>query len=109
MEWFTKFYPFTFVDANGDGIGDIQAIIKKLDYLNSGKTNEKSLGADAIWLLLINASPMHDNGYDVSDYYDICPIFGKLADFDTLISEYHQRHIRVILDLVVNHISEQHS
>jgi len=104
-----QIYPLTFADANGDGTGDLQGIVKKIDYLNSGKANNKSLGIDAIWLSPINTSPMHDNGYDVSDYYDICPIFGTLADFETLISECHQRHIRVILDLVVNHTSDQHS
>jgi len=104
-----QIYPLTFADANGDGTGDLQGIIKKLDYLNSGKADNKSLGIDAIWLSPINTSPMHDNGYDVSDYYDICSTFGTLADFETLISECHQRHIRVILDLVVNHTSDQHS
>ncbi len=104
-----QIYPLTFADANGDGTGDIQGIVKKLDYLNRKKANKNSLGINAIWLSPINTSPMFDNGYDVSDYYDICPIFGTLADFETLISECHQRQIRVILDLVVNHTSDQHS
>ena len=104
-----QIYPLTFADANGDGTGDIQGIIKKLDYLNSKKAEANSLGIDAIWLSPVNTSPMFDNGYDVSDYYDICPIFGTLADFETLIDECHQRNIRVILDLVVNHTSDQHS
>ena len=104
-----QIYPLTFADASGDGTGDIQGIVKKLDYLNRKKANKNSLGIDAIWLSPINTSPMFDNGYDVSDYYDICPIFGTLADFETLVSECHQRQIRVILDLVVNHTSDQHS
>ncbi len=104
-----QIYPLTFVDANGDGTGDLQGIIKKLDYLNNGQIDsEDSLGIDAIWLSPINTSPMFDNGYDVSDYYDICPIFGTLADFETLLAECHQRKIKVILDLVVNHTSDQH-
>jgi len=104
-----QIYPLTFADANGDGNGDLQGIIKKLDYLNNGKSNsQNSLGVDAIWLSPINTSPMFDNGYDVSDYYDICPIFGTLADFEILIAECHQRNIKVILDLVVNHTSDKH-
>ena len=104
-----QIYPLTFADANGDGNGDLQGIIKKLDYLNDGKSNsQNSLGVDAIWLSPINTSPMFDNGYDVSNYYDICPIFGTLADFETLITECHQRNIKVILDLVVNHTSDKH-
>ena len=105
-----QIYPLTFADANGDGTGDLQGIIKKLDYLNSGQIDSQdSLGIDAIWLSPINASPMFDNGYDVSDYYDICPVFGTLADFETLLVECHQRNIKVILDLVVNHTSDQHN
>ena len=105
-----QIYPLTFADANGDGTGDLQGIIKKLDYLNNGQIDsEDSLGIDAIWLSPINTSPMFDNGYDVSDYYDICPIFGTLADFETLLAECHQRKIKVILDLVVNHTSDQHN
>lgn len=105
-----QIYPLTFADANGDGTGDLQGIIKKLDYLNNGQIDsESSLGIDAIWLSPINTSPMFDNGYDVSDYYDICPVFGTLADFETLLAECHQRKIKVILDLVVNHTSDQHN
>ena len=102
-----QIYPLTFADANGDGSGDLQGIVKRLDYLNSSK-GERSLGIDAIWLSPINDSPMFDNGYDVSNYYDICPIFGTLSDFKTLLAECHQRQIRVILDLVVNHTSDLH-
>ena len=103
-----QIYPLTFADANGDGSGDLQGIIKRLDYLNSKDKNGRSLGIDAIWLSPINDSPMYDNGYDVSNYYDICPVFGTLEDFKTLLSECHQRQIRVILDLVVNHTSDRH-
>lgn len=104
-----QIYPLTFADANGDGNGDLQGIIRKLDYLNDGNPDSQdSLGIDAIWLSPINTSPMTDNGYDVSDYYDICPVFGTLADFETLLAECHQRNIKVILDLVVNHTSDQH-
>ncbi|MGB5596611.1 MAG: alpha-amylase family glycosyl hydrolase, partial [Crocosphaera sp.] len=105
-----QIYPLTFADSNGDGIGDLQGIIEKLDYLNDGNADsETSLGIDAIWLSPINQSPMVDNGYDISDYYDISDTFGTLEDFDILLSESHQRGIKVILDLVVNHTSNQHS
>ena len=105
-----QIYPFTFADANGDGVGDLQGIIKKLDYLNDGNPDsETSLGIDAIWLSPINKSPMIDNGYDVSDYYDICDTFGTLEDFEILLEESHKRGIKVILDLVINHTSNQHS
>ena len=105
-----QIYPLTFADANGDGVGDLQGIIKKLDYLNDGNSNsESSLGIDAIWLSPINKSPMIDNGYDVSDYYDINDKFGTLEDFELLLTECHKRGIKVILDLVINHTSNQHS
>ena len=105
-----QIYPLTFADANGDGIGDLPGITQKLDYLNDGNPNSKtSLGIDAIWLSPINQSPMDDNGYDVSDYYDINSKFGTLQDFETLLAEAHQRGIKVILDLVVNHTSSKHS
>ena len=104
-----QIYPLTFADANGDGVGDLQGIIKKLDYLNDGNPNsETSLGIDAIWLSPINHSPMIDNGYDISDYYDISDTFGTLEDFETLLAESHKRGIKVILDLVINHTSNQH-
>ncbi len=105
-----QIYPLTFADANGDGVGDLQGIIKKLEYLNDGNPNsETSLGIDAIWLSPINKSPMIDNGYDVSDYYDINDKFGTLKDFENLLAECHKRDIKVILDLVINHTSNQHS
>lgn len=105
-----QIYSLTFADSDGDGQGDIKGIIKRLDYLNDGKLNsETSLGVDAIWLSPINQSPMIDNGYDVSNYYDICPTFGTLADFETLLEEAHRRGIKVIIDLVVNHTSDRHN
>src|ERR1700750_2206260 len=96
-----QIYPRSFQDHNGDGIGDLPGIIRRLDYV-------VSLGVDAIWISPIYPSPMADFGYDVSDYTDIHPMFGTLADFDHLIAEAHARDIRVLLDLVPNHTSEQH-
>jgi len=105
-----QIYPLTFADYNGDGKGDLNGIIRRLDYLNDGNPNSQtSLGIDAIWLSPINQSPMIDNGYDVSDYYDVCPTFGTLADFEKLLNEAHQRGIKVIMDLVINHTSNQHN
>lgn len=104
-----QIYPLTFADANGDGIGDLQGITQRLDYLNDGQSERQtSLGIDAIWLCPIYPSPMVDNGYDVSHYMDIHPHLGTLADFDVLLQEAHQRNIKVILDLVINHTSDQH-
>lgn len=100
-----QIYPWSFQDSNGDGIGDLPGIINRLDYLNG---SADSLGVDAIWLSPIYPSPMHDFGYDVSDYCDIDPRFGTLADFDRLTAEAHRRGIRVIMDLVLNHTSDQH-
>ncbi len=96
-----QIYPRSFYDASGDGIGDLQGIIDKLDYL-------AALGVDAIWLSPIYPSPMADFGYDVADYCDIHPIFGDLATFDCLLAEAHRRGIRVILDFVPNHTSDRH-
>jgi alpha-glucosidase len=96
-----QIYPRSFMDSNHDGIGDLQGVIQKLDYLSK-------LGFDAIWLSPIYPSPMADFGYDVSNYHDIDPIFGSLADFDRLVSETHARGIRVVLDMVMNHTSDQH-
>jgi alpha-glucosidase len=105
-----QIYPLTFSDANGDGIGDLKGITQRLDYLNDGDpASTTSLGIDAIWLSPINQSPMVDNGYDVSDYQDIGSDFGTLEDFDELLREAHHRGIKVILDLVINHTSNQHS
>ncbi len=97
-----QIYPRSFMDTDGDGIGDLRGIIQKLDYL-------ADLGIDAIWLSPINPSPDVDFGYDVADYFDIDAKFGSFADFDSLIKEAHQRDIHIILDLVLNHTSDQHS
>ncbi len=94
-------YPRSFMDSNGDGIGDIQGIISKLDYL-------KDLGIDVIWLSPMYKSPQDDNGYDISDYQDIHHEFGTLKDFDQLLQECHNRKIKLIIDLVINHTSDEH-
>jgi len=96
-----QIYPKSFCDSGSKGTGDIQGIISKLDYL-------KRLGVDAIWLTPVYQSPMIDNGYDISDYYAINPDFGTMEDFDQLLSEAHQRGIRIIMDIVVNHTSTDH-
>lgn len=96
-----QIYPRSFKDSNGDGIGDLKGIIGKLDYLHE-------LGIDAIWLSPVCRSPQYDNGYDISDYQDIDPMFGTLADMDELIGEAGKRNIRIILDLVLNHSSDEH-
>lgn len=97
-----QIYPKSFCDSGSKGTGDLQGIISKLDYL-------KSLGVDAIWLTPVYRSPMIDNGYDISDYYDINPDFGTMADFDQLLAQAHQRGIRVVMDIVVNHTSTEHA
>ncbi len=94
-------YPKSFQDSNGDGIGDLKGITSRLDYL-------KKLGIDAIWLSPVYQSPQVDNGYDISDYEAIDPQYGTMADMDELISEAKKRGIRIIMDLVVNHTSDQH-
>ena len=104
-----QIYPLTFADGNGDGIGDLRGIIERLDYLNDGDPKSSSaLGINAIWLSHINKSPMIDNGDDIVDYQDICPTFGTLDDFDELLAKAHDRGIKIVLDLVVNHTSNQH-
>lgn len=95
-------YPRSFQDTNGDGIGDLPGIIQRLDYL-------QWLGVDAVWISPIFPSPMADFGYDVSDYTDIHPLFGTLADMDALIAAAHARQLKVILDYVPNHTSDQHA
>lgn len=102
-----QIYPRSFYDANGDGIGDLQGITQKLDYLNDGTPD--SLGVSAIWLSPFFPSPMADFGYDVSDYCDVDPMFGTLDDFRELVAQAHARNIRVMLDFVPNHTSEQHA
>ena len=96
-----QIYPRSFADSNGDGIGDLDGITARLDYL-------QDLGVDAIWLSPIYPSPDVDFGYDVSNYLDVDPKFGSLESFDRLIKEAHKRGLRVILDLVLNHTSDQH-
>ena len=96
-----QIYPRSFKDSDGDGIGDLKGIISKLDYL-------KSLGIDAIWLSPIYESPNDDNGYDISDYRDIMKDFGTMQDFDLLLKGMHDRGIKLIMDLVVNHSSDEH-
>lgn len=101
-----QIYPRSFQDSNGDGIGDLPGLISRLDYLNDGTAD--SLGVDALWLSPFFPSPMQDFGYDISDYCAIDPLFGSMEDFTRLISAAHQRGIRIILDLVMNHTSDQH-
>lgn len=96
-----QIYPRSFADSNKDGIGDLQGIISKLDYL-------EELGIDAIWLSPVCKSPQDDNGYDISDYQDIDPMFGTLEDMEELIKEAGNHHIRIIMDLVLNHSSDEH-
>jgi alpha-glucosidase len=103
---FYQLYPRSFQDSNGDGIGDLPGIISRLDYLNDGRGD--GLGVDAIWLSPTFPSPMKDFGYDVSDYCGVHPDFGTLGDMDRLIAECHERGIRVLLDFVPNHTSDQH-
>lgn len=106
MKWWQnaviyQIYPRSFKDSNGDGIGDIPGIISRLDYL-------KELGIDAIWLSPVYESPNDDNGYDISNYQAIHPDFGTMADMDRLIEEAKSRGIRIVMDLVVNHTSDEH-
>jgi len=96
-----QIYPRSFMDSNGDGIGDIPGIISKLDHL-------ADLGVDVMWLSPVYASPNDDNGYDISDYYAINPEYGTMQDMDRLIVEAAKRHIRIIMDLVINHTSDEH-
>lgn len=96
-----EIYPRSFKDSNGDGIGDIRGIIDKLDYL-------KSLGVNAIWLCPVYTSPNIDGGYDVADYYNICNELGTLEDMEDLIEEAHKHEIKIIMELVANHTSDQH-
>ena len=96
-----QIYPRSFKDSNHDGVGDLRGIISKLDYL-------ESLGIDAVWLNPIFTSPNDDNGYDISDYCNIMPEFGSMTDFDELLAGLHKRNIKLILDLVANHSSDEH-
>ncbi|MED1602016.1 alpha-glucosidase [Alkalihalophilus marmarensis] len=94
-------YPRSFMDSNGDGIGDLQGVIQKLDYI-------KGLGIDVIWICPMYRSPNDDNGYDISDYQDIMEDFGNMDDFDQLLKEVHNRDMKLIIDLVINHTSDEH-
>lgn len=96
-----QIYPKSFYDSNGDGIGDLQGIIQKLDYL-------KELGVDIVWISPIYPSPFADQGYDISDYYNIDPAFGTLKDMDCLLKEAKKRNMYILMDLVVNHCSDEH-
>ena len=96
-----QIYPRSFCDSNGDGIGDLNGITSKLDYL-------KELGIDVIWLSPVYKSPNDDNGYDISDYEDIMTEFGTMDDFDKMLAAAHERGIKIVMDLVVNHTSDEH-
>jgi oligo-1,6-glucosidase len=96
-----QIYPRSFADSDGDGVGDLPGITARLDHLSE-------LGVDVVWLSPVYASPMDDNGYDISDYQDVDPTFGTLADLDELIAGLHERGIRLLMDLVVNHTSDEH-
>src|SRR5262245_12407029 len=91
----------SFKDSNADGYGDLQGITEKLDYL-------QSLGVDCLWLMPIYPSPLRDDGYDISDYYNIDHIYGDIEDLKRLIQSAHAKGIRIIMDLVLNHTSDQH-
>ncbi|WP_201713542.1 glycoside hydrolase family 13 protein [Rossellomorea arthrocnemi] len=96
-----QIYPRSFQDSNGDGIGDLQGVIQRLDYI-------KKLGIDVIWICPMYKSPNDDNGYDISDYQDIMEDFGTMEDFDQLLKEVHRRDMKLIIDLVLNHTSDEH-
>ena len=97
-----QIYPRSFQDSNGDGIGDLKGITSRLDYL-------AGLGVDVLWLSPVYKSPQDDNGYDISDYQDIDPLFGTLDDMDELLAEAHKRGLKIVMDLVVNHTSDEHA
>jgi len=96
-----QIYPKSFLDTNGDGIGDLKGIISKLDYL-------KDLGVDILWLSPIYVSPFADQGYDIADYYNIDPRFGTMEDMEELIEKAKEREMYIVMDLVVNHCSDEH-
>jgi alpha-glucosidase len=106
LQWWQRgviyqIYPRSFQDASGDGVGDLRGIRSRLGYL-------EWLGVDAVWISPFYPSPMADFGYDVSDYTDVHPMFGTLSDFDELLEEAHRRHLKVIVDYVPNHTSDEH-
>ena len=94
-------YPRSFADSNGDGIGDLPGLIARLDHI-------ASLGADVLWVSPFYPSPQADNGYDISDYQGVDPLFGSLADVDRLIHELHARDMKLVIDIVANHTSDEH-
>ena len=96
-----QIYPRSFKDSNGDGVGDLKGITSKLDYI-------KSLGIDVVWFNPIFSSPNGDNGYDISDYENIMQQFGTMDDFNALLKGMHDRGLKLVMDLVVNHSSDQH-
>src|SRR3954471_13159556 len=96
-----QIYPRSFADADGDGMGDLRGIIEHLDHL-------AELGVDVIWLSPIYPSPQDDNGYDIADYQDVDPVFGTLAAFDEFLAGVHGRGMKLVMDLVVNHTSDEH-
>ena len=97
-----QIYPASFKDSNNDGLGDIQGIISKLDYL-------QALGVNTMWVCPMYASPQIDMGYDISDYKDVYPPYGTVADMEDLLHQAHSRGMKVLLDLVINHTSDQHA
>lgn len=97
-----QIYPKSFLDSDGNGIGDLKGVTSKLDYL-------KELGIDVIWLNPVYKSPNDDNGYDISDYYSIMEEFGTFADWEALLREIHKKGMKLIMDLVVNHTSDEHA
>ena len=97
-----QIYPRSFADSNGDGMGDLPGILSRLDYL-------QQLGVDVVWLSPVYVSPQDDNGYDIADYQDVDPSFGSLADLDAIIAGLHQRGMKLVMDLVVNHTSDEHA
>jgi oligo-1,6-glucosidase len=104
--WWTRavvyqIYPRSFADGNGDGMGDLRGVLDRLDHL-------QSLGVDVVWLSPIYPSPQDDNGYDISDYCEVDPRFGTLAELDELIAALHGRGLKLVMDLVVNHTSDEH-
>ena len=96
-----EIYVRSFKDTNHDGIGDINGITEQLDYL-------ATLGVDVLWITPIYESPNDDNGYDISDYYEIMQCFGNMTDFENLLTQAHKRNIKIVMDLVVNHTSDEH-
>ena len=97
-----QIYPRSFADSDGDGVGDLGGIIAHLDHL-------VRLGVDVVWLSPVYRSPMDDNGYDISDYEDVDPLFGTLEQLDELIEKAHEAGLKVLMDLVVNHTSDEHA